>query len=75
MTGTPNVRKVARHSFGFLNFAEDYESEDTTKLVRLDGNMVAFWNSKKMASRREQGNRSPDPKAVPFIDFLGVGSS
>lgn len=63
-SGIPNVRKVPCHPFRFLNFGEDYESE-----------AALMWNSKKMAYQKEQGDGSLAPKPLPFIDFLGVGSS
>ncbi|KAK9997064.1 hypothetical protein SO802_021750 [Lithocarpus litseifolius] len=72
--GIPVVHEVVPQSFKFSNFAGVYESEKMLNLEGLDDNSTACWNL-KMASEQDQGDGSITHKAVPFIDFFGVGIS
>ncbi|XP_075662840.1 uncharacterized protein LOC142632288 [Castanea sativa] len=72
--GIPVVHEVVPQPFRFSNFDGVYESEEMLNLERLDDNSTACWNL-KMASEQDQGDGSIVHKAVPFIDFFGVGIS
>ena len=74
VSGIPVVHEVVPQSFKFSNLAGVYESEEMLNLEGLDDNSNAFWNL-KMASEQDQGDGSMTHKAVPFIDFFGVGIS